>query len=46
MVMTAFRKIKDAVINVKELDTALVDLRKTTTMTNEQLEEFYYSYKI
>lgn len=43
IVMTAFRKIKEAVISVKELDTALVDLRKTTTMTNAQLEEFYYS---
>ena len=43
MVMTAFRKIKDGITNVKELDTALVDLRKTTTMTNAQLEEFYYS---
>lgn len=27
---------------VKALDTALVDLKKTTTMTNSELEDFYY----
>ena len=43
IVMTAFRKIKNAITNVKDLDTALVDLRKTTSMTSAQLEEFYYS---
>ena len=28
---------------IRELDTALVDLKKTTTMNTTQLNEFYYS---
>lgn len=36
-------KIKSTISTVKELDTALVDLKKTTTMNATQLNEFYYS---
>lgn len=36
-------KIKGTISTVKELDTALVDLKKTTTMNATQLNEFYYS---
>lgn len=36
-------KIKGTISTVKELDTALVDLKKTTTMNTTQLNEFYYS---
>lgn len=36
-------KIKRTISTVKELDTALVDLKKTTTMNTTQLNEFYYS---
>lgn len=43
VVMYAYQGIKNMITNVKDLDTALVDLKKTTTMTKEQLEEFYYS---
>lgn len=42
LVMKTIQSIKKAVSTVKELDTALVDLKKTTTMTASQLEEFYY----
>lgn len=34
--------IKDGVNTIVDLDTALVDLQKTTTATTEQLESFYY----
>lgn len=43
LVMKAFQSIKSGISTVKELDTALVDLKKTTTMTNSELEDFYYS---
>jgi len=42
LVMKTIQSIKKAVSTVKKLDTALVDLKKTTTMTASQLEEFYY----
>ena len=42
VVMRAVRYFKEMATTVRELDTALVDLRKTTTATNAQLEEFYY----
>ena len=42
LVMKTITEIKQAVTTVKELDTALVDLRKTTTMTAKELEDFYY----
>ncbi len=40
--MKAISEIKQGVNAVKELDTALVDLKKTTTMTSSQLEQFDY----
>lgn len=43
LVMKAIQSIKNGISNVKALDTALVDLKKTTTMTNSELEDFYYS---
>ena len=43
LVMKTITEIKQAVATVKELDTALVDLRKTTTMTAKELEDFYYA---
>ena len=42
LVMKTITEIKQAVTTVKALDTALVDLRKTTTMTAKELEDFYY----
>ena len=43
LVMKTITEIKQAVSTVKALDTALVDLRKTTTMTTKELEDFYYA---
>ena len=43
LVMKAIQSIKGGLGTVKALDTALVDLKKTTTMTNNELEDFYYS---
>ena len=37
------RYVKTSVNAIRELDTALIDLRKTTTMTAEELNEFYYA---
>lgn len=42
LVMKAIQSIKSGLSTVKALDTALVDLKKTTTMTNSELEDFYY----
>lgn len=42
LVMKAFNSIKSGIGTVKALDTALVDLNKTTTMTASELENFYY----
>lgn len=42
LVMKAIQSIKSGLGTVKSLDTALVDLKKTTTMTNSELENFYY----
>lgn len=41
MMSTGIRSIKNAVNSVYNLDTALVDLKKTTTMNNTDLESFY-----
>lgn len=38
-----FAAVKEGITNIVELDTALVDLRKTTDGTVEQLNGFYYS---
>lgn len=43
LVYTAIRAIKQGITSVVELDTALVDLRKTTDGTAQQLKEFYYA---
>ncbi len=43
LVMKAIQSVKGGLGTVKTLDTALVDLKKTTTMTNSELEDFYYS---
>ena len=42
LVMKAIQSVKSGIGTVKALDTALVDLKKTTTMTNSELEKFYY----
>lgn len=36
------RYARNAITAVKELDTALIDLKKTTTMSSSELEQFYY----
>ena len=36
------RYIKTVVSTVRELDTALIDLKKTTSMNSNELEEFYH----
>lgn len=38
-----YSRLMSQVNSIKELDTALVDLRKTTTMTQSELNSFYYS---
>lgn len=43
IVMKTIHSIKQSVRTVSELDTALVDLKKTTSMTSSQLNEFYYT---
>lgn len=43
LVMKAIQSVRGGLGTVKALDTALVDLKKTTTMTNSELENFYYS---
>ena len=43
LVMKAIQSVKSGLGAIKALDTALVDLKKTTTMTNSELEDFYYS---
>lgn len=37
------RYARSAFETIHELDTALIDLKKTTTMTSSELDEFYYS---
>lgn len=41
MITQSISAVKSMVNSVIELDTALVDLQKTTTMTNSELEGFY-----
>lgn len=43
LVYSAIRAVKQGITSVIELDTALVDLRKTTDGTAKQLREFYYT---
>lgn len=42
IVMKIIQSIKGGISSVKALDTALVDLKKTTTMTSSEWEQFYY----
>jgi len=41
--MKTISEIKESISSVRELDTALVDLKKTTTMSSSELENFYYN---
>lgn len=41
--MDIIRYARNAVNAIRELDTALVDLKKTTTMSASDLERFYYN---
>lgn len=41
MITTSIRAVKGMIDSVIALDTALIDLQKTTTMTNSELESFY-----
>ncbi len=43
LVMKAIQSVKSGISTVKALDDALVDLKKTTTMTASELEDFYYT---
>lgn len=43
LVMRGIHSIREGISTVKELDYALVDLRKTTKMSTSQLEDFYYA---
>jgi hypothetical protein len=43
LLMRGINGIRNMIVGVKDLDTALVDLRKTTTMSASQLENFYYT---
>lgn len=42
MITRSIRTVKDMLTDVRELDTALVDLQKTTTMSSGELNKFYY----
>lgn len=42
VVMKVIQSIKSGISTVRKLDTALVDLKKTTTMNSNELEKFYY----
>ena len=41
--MDFIRYARNGINAIRELDTALVDLQKTTTMNTNQLEDFYYA---
>lgn len=43
IITTSVRVVRSMIDSVVDLDTALVDLQKTTTMTNSELESFYLS---
>lgn len=43
LIYAAFNAIRSGVQDVVALDTALVDLQKTTNATSNQLKEFYFS---
>lgn len=41
-VMKLVNGVKQGINTIVDLDTALIDLRKTTTMSGSELEQFYY----
>lgn len=43
LIYSAIRAIRSGITDIVELDTALVDLRKTTDATEAELKEFYYT---
>ena len=43
LIYSAISAIRSGITDVVELDTALVDLRKTTDATEAELKEFYYT---
>lgn len=43
LIYAAFNSIRNGVKDITELDTALIDLQKTTDATASQLKEFYFS---
>lgn len=43
LIYTAIRAVRGGIQNVIELDTALVDLKKTTDATESELKSFYYT---
>lgn len=43
LIYTAIRAVKNGISDVIALDTALVDLRKTTNATESELRRFYYT---
>ena len=43
LIYSAFNAVKNGVRDVVDLDTALVDLKKTTDATDAELKEFYYT---
>lgn len=43
LIYAAIRAVKNGITDVIELDTALVDLRKTTNATESELKRFYYT---
>ena len=42
IIMYSFQAIKDGIIAVKDLDTSLIDLKKTTEASAKELDNFYY----
>ncbi|WP_143321623.1 phage tail tape measure protein [Clostridium sp. HBUAS56010] len=42
-IMTIIQSFKEMITNVIALDTELIDLKKTTDATSQQLEDFYYN---
>lgn len=43
LIYASIRAIREGIGTIVDLDTALIDLQKTTTATASQLQEFYYS---
>ncbi len=43
LIMSSVNGVRNMITSIKDLDTALVDLQKTTDATAQQLEDFYYA---